>query len=281
MSSSVAIVVNGERHDALETATTTLNALTAQGIHAELTVLSQHDASNVQEALESVTASLIVSLGGDGTFLRAAARAHALNVPVLGVNFGRVGYLLQLPPTELAQVIEDTIAGKVHIEDRYGLQVTLDRPGEESIATFSVNEISVEKTVPGHVVRLASTIDGDPFMTFSADGVLIATPMGSTAYNLSAGGPILAPGLAGFVMTPVAPHFAINRSIVLTSAQSVRLEVVGDRPGVCVVDGVEIGSLKSGDSVTCRQHEQPLHVVTLSESSIGSRLRENLRQGHE
>ena len=87
--------------------------------------------------------------------------------------------------------------------------------------------------------------------------------------------------LAGFVMTPVAPHFAINRSIVLTSAQSVRLEVVGDRPGVCVVDGVEIGSLKSGDSVTCRQHEQPLHVVTLSESSIGSRLRENLRQGHE
>jgi NAD+ kinase len=281
MGAAVTFVVHGERQDAIDTATKTASVLNGRGISAEIVALSQSDASEGGDLLETASPSLLVSLGGDGTFLKAARRAHSLDVPVLGVNFGRVGYLLEVPPADLEQVIEEALAGSVSIELRSGLRIALHQPGTPTHSVFAINEVSVEKTVPGHVVRLATSIDGEDFMTFSADGVLIATPMGSTAYNLSAGGPVLAPGLDGYVMTPVAPHFALNRSLVLRSSQVVTLDVVGDRPAVCVVDGVEVGVLMPGHRVVCDQEPRRLKVVTLAEPGLGARLRESLRQGHE
>ena len=146
---------------------------------------------------------------------------------------------------------------------------------------FVVNEASLEKTVPGHVVRINSSIDGEPFLSYAADGVLVATPTGSTAYNLSAGGPVLAPGIDGFVMTPVAPHFVIDRSVVLGGEQVLELRVVGERPAVFVVDGLSAATLEPDGIVVCRRHRRRLKVVVLSEVGLGQRLRESLRQGHE
>jgi NAD+ kinase len=281
MSSSVTFVVHGERPDAIEVANKAAGGLRVQGIDAAIVLLSKHDSGEAREFLEASTPDILVSLGGDGTFLRAARRAHELDVPVLGVNFGRVGYLLEVPPLELERVIQLALEGAVAIELRSGLAIEVQGERAPRGPVFAINEVSVEKTVPGHVVRLATQIDGEPFMTFSADGVLVATPTGSTAYNLSAGGPVLAPGLDGFVMTPVAPHFALNRSIVLKGSQTVTLDVVGDRPAVCVVDGMTMATVKMGDRVECREHTRRLKVVTLASSGLGARLRESLRQGHE
>jgi NAD+ kinase len=238
------------------------------------------EAEDGQERFAELDPSLCVSLGGDGTFLRSARFAHDRDAPILGVNFGRVGYLLDLPPAELDGVIVETLAGRASIEQRAGLAITL----VESTATrsyFAVNELSVEKTVPGHVVRLSSSIDEEPFLTYSADGVLLATPSGSTAYNLSAGGPVLAPHLDAFVMTPVAPHLVIDRSVVLGGHQEVGLDVIGDRRAVCVVDGVSVATVEVGTQVRVRRHERWLQVVVLADRGVGRRLRESLRQGHE
>jgi NAD+ kinase len=241
--------------------------------------LAGADRAEGDHELAALDPALWVSLGGDGTFLRTARFAHARDTAVLGVNFGRVGYLLDLPPAELDEVIAETIQGRATIELRAGLEVTL--AGSEAAPYFAVNELSAEKTVPGHVVRLATFVDGEAFLTYSADGVLLSTPTGSTAYNLSAGGPVLAPHLDAFVMTPVAPHLVIDRSVVLAGDQEVVLDVVGERPVVCVVDGMTVATLEIGAKVIVRRHPRWLKVVSLAERGLGRRLRESLRQGHE
>ena len=279
MSPSVAFVVHGERIDARRVAEQAIATLDAGGTLCQLAVLTKSD--EFSEQIVDPSVAVVVSLGGDGTFLRAAREAHGLDVPILGVNFGRVGYLLDLPPSELAPVVLGILEGSMDFDLRYGLEATVHHQATITSPVFAINEVSVEKTVPGHVARLHISIDGESFMTYSADGVLLATPMGSTAYNLSAGGPILAPGIDGFVLTPVAPHFAINRSIVLTGNQQVSLEVVGDRSAVCVVDGVSLAEVGQGDRVVVQRSSQPLKVVTLEHVGFGDRLRENLRQGHE
>ena len=115
----------------------------------------------------------------------------------------------------------------------------------------------IEKIDFGHTVRLATCIDGEDALTYSADGLIIATPTGSTAYNLSAGGPILAPTLRAMVVTPVAPHFSLDRSLVLTDEQEVRVEIAPDRTGALVIDGQDIGRLRPGATVTCTVAETP------------------------
>ena len=281
MSADVALIAHGDRAAARAFAEQTETSLSAQGLEIRRIDLTWSTDGTVGDALRDVDASLIVSLGGDGTFLRAARRAHELDVPVLGVNFGRVGYLLDLAPDELDEAILGILRGDAPIEHRAGLELHVDRIGKEGLTLFAINELSIEKTVPGHVVRVATEIDAEPFLTFGADGVLVATPTGSTAYNLSAGGPVLSPLLDGFVMTPVAPHFVIDRSVVLGGSQEVTLLVTGDRPAVCVVDGLSVASLAPGDSVVCRRSDRWLKVAVLATRGLGGRLRESLRQGYE
>jgi NAD+ kinase len=279
MSVRVALIVHGGRGDAQELAAQTAASLDSSGVSSCIVALTHDSRESGDLELAGVDAELFVSLGGDGTFLRAARRSHETDTPILGVNFGRVGYLLDLPPTALDQVILDTLAGKTRLEERAGLSILIR--GSSEAEFFAVNELSVEKTVPGHVVRLATSIDGEPLLTYAADGVLLATPMGSTAYNLSAGGPVLAPLLDAFVVTPVAPHLVVNRSVVLGGDQVVELSVVGERPVVCVVDGLSVATLEPGESIEVRRHARWLKVVALAERSMALRLRESLRQGHE
>ena len=140
------------------------------------------------------------------------------------------------------------------IEARCALEVTItDRSlGDDRLVLLALNEVVIEKIEFGHTVRLATTIDDEEALTYSADGLIVATPTGSTAYNLSAGGPILAPTLRAMVVTPVAPHFSLDRSLVLTDEQVVMVEVAPDRAAALVVDGQEVGRLQPGSTVTCR-----------------------------
>ncbi len=138
---------------------------------------------------------------------------------------------------------------------------------------LALNEVVIEKIDFGHTVRLATSVDGEEALTYSADGLIVATPTGSTAYNLSAGGPILAPTLRAMVLTPVAPHFSLDRSLVLTEHQEVTIEIAPDRSGVLVIDGQEIGRLKPGDTVTCTVAERPVRVVRNEPQTFGGILR--------
>lgn len=222
------------------------------------------------------TVDLAVSLGGDGTMLRTVALACTHGTPVLGVNLGRLGYLTEVEPDGLEPALERFLSGQYTVEERVTLEVALERGGSPPAPderTVVLNEAVVEKTVPGQTIRVAASIAGRPFVTYAADGLLVATPTGSTAYNLSARGPILSPGLRAVVLTPVSPHMLFDRPLVLDPEQWVRLELLGPRAAVLVLDGQSSDVLEPGDAVVCRVAPSPARLVTFGPRDFFSILR--------
>lgn len=208
---------------------------------------------------------LVISLGGDGTMLRAVDLVADRTVPVLGINLGQLGYLTEVEPGGLRMALKRYLAGSYDIEHRMRLAVTLDAPsgaGPESGTFSALNEAVVGKTPAGQVVRLRVSVDGELMTTYYADGIIVATPTGSTAYAWSAGGPIMAPTHEALLLTPVAPHTIFDRSLVLDPTSVIRLEVVGDRAATLSVDGNNLGQLEAGDAVICTASSQPALLVT-------------------
>ena len=195
-------------------------------------------------------------------------------IPVLGVNIGRLGYLTQVEPADLEEALAAFLAGTHQVEERMTLAVHVTGPDGADIAIrTALNEATVEKTVPGHTVRMAASIDGRPFVTYAADGLLVSTPTGSTAYNLSARGPVLSPRLRAIVVTPVSPHMLFDRPLVLDPAERLQLEILEPRSAVLVVDGISIAVLEPGSTVECREGDQPARLVTNGSSDFHAILR--------
>ena len=286
---TVTFLVHPERADAQALAADTAEWLSGRGDVARILRFSGPDRvteAGVEVDLGAVDLSgtdVAVSFGGDGTFLRVVRLAATADVPVLGVNFGRLGYLPDLGPDQVRGALKKVLEGKAAIEARSALEVSIsDRSiGDEVSTLLALNEVVIEKIDFGHTVRLATTIDGEQALTYSADGLIIATPTGSTAYNLSAGGPVLAPTLRAMVVTPVAPHFSLDRSLVLAEDQCVAVEVVQDRSGVLVIDGQEIGRLQPGATITCRVAPHPVRVVRNEPFTFGTILRFRLLADRE
>ena len=224
--------------------------------------------------LDLAGVDLLVSLGGDGTLLRAVDSALDASIPVLGVNLGLLGYLTEVEPAGLEDALERFLAGRYEVEERMTLAVTVRYPDGTVVDERSaLNEATVEKTVPGHTVRIAASIDGHPFVTYAADGLLTSTPTGSTAYNLSARGPLLSPRLRALILTPVSPHMLFYRPLVLDPAQRVHLEVLGPRPAVLVVDGLTVATLEPGATVDYREGDRPARLVTFGSRDFHAILR--------
>lgn len=203
---------------------------------------------------------LVVSVGGDGTFLRAAHVAAQADCPVLGVKVGRLGFLTEVEPGEALDLISRALAGDADIEER--LAATAERAGGiEFPPQWGLNEIMVEKRARHRLIRLAVEVDGAYVTTFSADGVVVATPTGSTAYSFSARGPIVSPEVRCLVLTPVAAHMVFDRSFVLGAEQHVVLEVVGDEPGLLTADGRQSVEIPVGSRVLIRAADRPARLV--------------------
>ena len=210
---------------------------------------------------EGVTADLVVSVGGDGTFLRAAHLASGIGCPVLGVKVGRLGFLTEVEPRDALDLIRSALEGRARVEER--LAVTAEpAPGSGFEPQWGLNEIMVEKQTRHRLVRLAVEVDGTYVTTFSADGVIVATPTGSTAYSFSARGPIVTPGVPCMVLTPIAAHMVFDRSFVLEAHQAVTLEVMGEESGVLSADGRASIELPVGTRVQIRAAlERPARFV--------------------
>jgi NAD+ kinase len=236
-----------------------------------------HDAVRVGDpegGLELEGVDLLVSLGGDGTLLRAVNSALDAEIPVLGVNLGLLGYLTEIEPTGLEDALGRFLDGRYEVDERMTLSVTVREPdGSLSDVRSALNEATVEKTVPGHTVRIAASIDGQPFVTYAADGLLTSTPTGSTAYNLSARGPLLSPKLRALILTPVSPHMLFDRPLVLDPGQHIHLEVLGPRPAVLVVDGLTVAALEPGATVDYREGDRPARLVTFGARDFHAILR--------
>jgi NAD+ kinase len=215
-----------------------------------------------------------VSLGGDGTMLRTVQLVVDRGVPVLGVNLGSLGYLTQIEPRGIEEAFSRLVSGEFEIEERMTLEVTVEASGTNRATYVVLNEVSVEKTAPGHTIRIGVSIDESPFLVYVADGIVIATPTGSTAYNLSLRGPIVSPRLRAIVVTAISPHMLFDRSLVLEPEESVRLEILDERPAVLVVDGVAVKKMDVESTVAVRTGTNPARIVHFGVLDFHSILRQ-------
>ena len=204
---------------------------------------------------------LAVSLGGDGTMLHTVDLVAESSVPVLGVNIGNLGYLTEVEPADIEVALERFFRRECQLERRMTLAVELNGRGTGQTRT-ALNEAVLQKSASGHTVRLAISVNGEEFFTCAADGFIVATPTGSTAYNLSARGPIVSPRHRAIVLTPVSPHTLFDRALVLGGDESVQLEVLEHRPAELVVDGCNVGLLAPGHVVSCRAGPHDALFVT-------------------
>ncbi len=206
---------------------------------------------------------VVVSLGGDGTMLRTVELVADAGIPVIGINVGQLGYLTEVDPDGARMAIKRFLSGAYEIEERMLLSVRLEGP--EPTEHVALNEAVIEKTPSGHTVRLAVSVDGEFFTTYAADGLIVATPTGSTAYSFSARGPIVAPMHRCLVLTPVSPHMLFDRTLVLDPHSSLRLEVVGHRPATVSADGRTLATLSPGDALTCTASPRTARIVTFGD----------------
>jgi NAD+ kinase len=226
--------------------------------------LGLHD---LQAERPASAADLAISLGGDGTMLRTVKLVGGANVPIIGVNVGLLGYLTEVEPDALQHALDRWFAGpsngEWHIDERMLLAVSLHRSGAGGdVQTWTaLNEGVVEKQEAGHTIRLQVWIDGTPFTSYAADGLILATPTGSTAYSLSARGPVLSPRLRAVLLTPVSPHMLFDRSLVLDPSELVEVEVIGHRPATLSIDGQPAATLAEGDRVSVAESEQVARFV--------------------
>ena len=188
---------------------------------------------------------LVVAIGGDGTVLKAVRIGRGSGAPIFGINAGRLGFLAEGAPHDLPHLLGHLISGKWYTSERMLLAASV----EGAPPVIGLNDVVIEKVENQRTVQLAVSIDGEPFITYRADGVVIATATGSTAYNLSAGGPLIDPALDALVMTPVAPHSLFSRSVVFPPGRRLRFEVVENRSVGVGVDGIEIATVQPGSAV--------------------------------
>jgi NAD+ kinase len=198
-------------------------------------------------------ADLLVSLGGDGTILRSVDLLGGAPVPILGVNLGTLGYLTEIEPEDLIARLELWVnrndKSEIVLDERMMLAVTLK--SKQATKTWrALNEAVIERQQSGHTVWLDVTINHEVFARYSADGVIVATPTGSTAYSMSARGPVVSPRHKAMVLTPVSPHMLFDRSLVLGPTETLSMQVVGTRPAELAIDGRHVASLDQGDVVS-------------------------------
>jgi len=205
---------------------------------------------------------LAISLGGDGTMLRTVDLVYECGAAVLGVNVGQLGYLTEVEPSELDDALSRLVAGDFEVDERMVLEVVVTSAGSAQGRWWGLNEAVIEKVQPGRLVRLAVAINGAFFTTYAADGVIVATPTGSTAYSFSARGPIVSPRHRCLLLTPVSPHMLFDRTLVLGADEELEFEVTDGRPVVLTLDGIELGTLDPGDVVTCTGGPKPARIVT-------------------
>lgn len=254
----IALVVHPARPEAAALALETIDWLAAAGHEVRLPLgdaaLVGRSGLGVADDELSAGLDLAVSLGGDGTMLRTVALVAQHDVPVLGVNFGQLGYLTDCEPDGIRAALERVLAGTHVIEERMLLDVEVIAPSGAATETriLALNEAVLEKTASGHTIRLDVDLDGVPFTPYAADGLIVATATGSTAYAFSARGPIVEPTHRALLLTPVSPHMLFDRTLVLDADADIRLTVTGHRDAALVVDGRHIGNLQPGDVVRCR-----------------------------
>ncbi len=219
-------------------------------------------------------AELVVVFGGDGTILRGAELARPAGVPLLGVNLGRVGFLAEAEREEIGWMVDHVVNREYAVQERMTLDVDVIEDDAITCRSWALNEVSVEKSARERMIELAVGIDGRPLSTWGCDGVIMATPTGSTAYAFSGGGPVVWPDVAALLMVPISAHALFARPLVLGPDAELAVEVVPEAPGPAVMwcDGRRSYDLTPGARIEVRRSEAGVRIARLSNSAFTDRL---------
>ncbi len=247
-------------------------ALGGASLGAGCLVASGRDMAGLVDAL--------VVLGGDGTLL-AASRLLEKPIPVLGVNFGSLGFLTEITLDDLYPALEGVLAGRYEHEDRRLLRAVVHRKGRPDVTADVLNDVVITKAGPSRIIEVDVTVDGSFVSSFRADGIIVSSPTGSTAYNLAAGGPILHPTLPAVVITPICPHMLTNRPLVVCDEArvEVRLRAGRDVEVYAALDGQETFAFSDGDHVAVTGSPRRLKLVKAPGRDYYAVLRTKLKWG--
>ncbi len=215
---------------------------------------------------------LVVVVGGDGTILRAAELVRDSDVPLLGVNLGHVGFLAEAERDDLADTVHRVAARDYEVEERMSLDVTVTLDGAVVGRTWALNEASIEKRDRERMIEVVLEVDGRPVTEFGCDGVVLATPTGSTAYAFSAGGPVVWPEVEALLLVPICAHALFARPFVVAPTSLLAVEVLGSQPGVLWCDGRRSIDLPPSSRVEVRRSGQPVRLARLSRPPFTDRL---------
>jgi NAD+ kinase len=271
-----------------EGASRTIKELTKLISERGSSVLLEDDTSKIMGQTNGLCAKdlaaqsdLIVVMGGDGTMLNAAHRIGPSSTPLVGVNIGTLGFLTTCAENELELLVYSLLEGNYSVTPRILLETTIKFSDGRVLNDFAVNEITLSRGQTGRLISIDAIIDDSLLNHYHADGLIVATPTGSTAYSLAAGGPLISPTAKAFVITPICPHSLSNRSLVLDDSSIV--ELVGsekiDCPAFMSIDGQDVVELPSDTRVVVKKADHQLHVLTLRDRNFYSAVRQKLRWG--
>ena len=279
---SVGLVVNYEKEKTRETACRIIDWLNSKKLKVCIEenmgkkIGKQELDCPTEKFLKEV--DLIISLGGDGTLLRAARLAAAENIPVFGVNLGGLGFLTQIGIDDLEKSLEKLYQEKYFLDERMMLTCSVERRGKEIKKFTALNDVVIGKGAFARMISLATYVNNNYVITYSADGLVVSTSTGSTAYSLSAGGPIVKPSINSIILTPICPHTLSARPFIISEDDQVKITLeVNEEEVMVTIDGQEGFALKPNDEVIIKKSDHKARLITFKEKSFYTILREKLR----
>jgi NAD+ kinase len=280
---SVGLFVKWHQQDAVRLAGEVAAWLAARGIEVlvdETLAAELPAARSCPAAAIAAEVDLFIVLGGDGTLLSVSRLIEARRTPILGINLGSLGFLTEVTRAETIPVLEQLLAGNLEVSERLRLDVTIRRGGMEVARYRVLNDLVINKGALARIIDMEAWVDDAYLTTFKADGLIVATPTGSTAYNLSAGGPIISPTLHCLVISPICPHMLTNRPIIVSDEALIRIEVKFQDEEVALTADGQVGMpLHGGDVVEIRRSPHPTMLVISPTKDYFQILRTKLKWG--
>jgi NAD+ kinase len=276
----VGLIINRAKGQALQFAQEVIAYLAGRGVEVRVEreaapMMGRNDLACDESGLGRM--ELLITLGGDGTILTAGRIAAPNGVPILGVHMGHFGFIAEAHPDDLFPSLDDVLEGRMTVEERMMVRGEVVRGGEVVYSEIGLNDIVLNKGATARMLHLQTAFGGEFIATYPADGVIVATPTGSTAYALSAGGPLVEPTVQALLVVPICPHTLAARPLVIPADETVSVTIESDGGEVLfVADNSRVFPLRTGDRVDIRRAECSTRIITLGRASFYRKVRQRL-----
>lgn len=277
----ICIVANREKDKGLEISHNILKLFEEKGIYCEISEQAVENGTIHTDIDASKDFDIIITIGGDGTLIQAARDARDFDIPLIGVNKGTLGYLTEINIENISDMVEQISTGIFYKENRMMLSGSLERNGEVIFSNFSLNDIVMYKNGYSNMISMDVYVDDQLLTNYEADGLIVATPTGSTAYNLSAGGPLIVPSASMMVLTPICAHILNSRSVVIPAESTMKIVVKKHRENISsdyalVFDGAQKTEIFPGDVITITRDVKDTTLIRMSRTSFYKVLQKKL-----